>query len=114
MTEPQKKPARSRAERAAALKKAEKEAREKRQALERKLRGKERSDKHKADTRRKILIGSWLLDALDRNDPEDVAGLLELIRTRTLPRDYKVMAPLYKELSGQDLPPPPEERTARS
>jgi len=111
VTDGKKKPARTRAERAAVLLEREKEVRKQRTALERKIRGKEASERKRADTRRKVLVGAYMLEELVGGDEKGQAWLARIIDKRAVKEgDRKFLSPLYKQLTGKDLPQssPPE------
>jgi hypothetical protein len=100
-----KKPPRSLRERHAAYKEKELAARAQRQALERRLRGKEMAQKRKDDARQRFLIGTWFLEEVDKSQGRK-DFLSDVIKRRTAARDHGIMKDLYKHLTGEDLPMP--------
>lgn len=97
----------SRADEIAELKKRELEIKERRKALEQKERARRRTEERKADTRRKILVGSFMIEELLGGDDKAKAYLARIIDARAVKeRDREVLSPLYKELTGKDLVQP--------
>ncbi|MBM1173491.1 hypothetical protein [Microvirga arabica] len=95
-------PARSLKDRAEAYKKKEEALRKQRLAIERRVRGQDRSQQRKDAIRQKLLIGTWFLDEVGEHQSRK-DYLVKLIERRTTARDHEVMKDLYKDLTGKDL-----------
>jgi hypothetical protein len=85
--------------------------------LEAKARREETAEARKLDTRRKALLGAWVLESA-REDHEAAAKRKEKIAVMILSRAteyrvYEVMKDLYKEFTGKDLPEPSKPEKVR-
>ncbi|MBO1908059.1 hypothetical protein J4G37_24605 [Microvirga sp. 3-52] len=85
--------------------------------LEAKKRREEAAEGRKLDTRRKVLLGTWILERV-RAEPQGESKrkqwVAELIlRHAKEYRDYEVMKDLYREFTGKDLPTPPKPEKIR-
>ena len=79
--------------------------------LEAKERRKEAAEARKLDTRRKVLLGAWILE-FARAEHEGASNRKQwvadmILREAKKYSDYEVMKDLYREFTGTNLPEPP-------
>jgi hypothetical protein len=80
--------------------------------LEAKERRKESAEARKLDTRRKVLLGAWILE-FARAEHEGASKRKQwvadmILREAKKYSDYEVMKDLYREFTGTNLPEPPK------
>jgi hypothetical protein len=88
-----------------------------RKKLEAKARREETADARKLDTRRKVLLGAWILE-FARAEHEGASKRKQwvadmILREAKKYSDYEVMKDLYREFTGKDLPEPTKPEKVR-